>query len=69
MLLEGTSLRSVERLTGVNRNTLMSLVVSIGTKCKKFFESAVRRVQVEDIEADEIWGFVGCKERTREHRG
>ncbi len=69
MLLEGTSIRSVERLTGVNRNTLMSLVVTVGSRCKQFLQDTVRRVEVQDIEADEIWGFVGCKERTRERRG
>jgi transposase-like protein/IS1 family transposase len=69
MLLEGTSIRSVERLTGVNRNTLISLVVTVGKRAKQFLETSVRGVQVNDVQADEIWGFIGCKEKTREMTG
>jgi transposase-like protein/IS1 family transposase len=69
MLLEGTSIRSVERLTGVNRNTIMGLSVLIGERCKRFFEDTARRLPVEDVQADEIWGFVGCKEKTRQRKG
>ena len=66
MLLEGTSIRSVERLTGVNRNTLMSTLVDAGERCQRFLEQKVCGVSVEDVQADEIWAFVGCKEKTRE---
>jgi transposase-like protein/IS1 family transposase len=69
MLLEGTSIRSTERLTGVNRNTIMSLVVTVGSRCKKFFEVAVQNVPVNDVQCDEIWGFVAMKEKTRIRRG
>jgi IS1 family transposase len=65
MILEGISIRSTERLTGVNRNTIMSLVVTIGFRAKKFLEATVKNVPVDDVQADEIWGFVGMKEKTR----
>lgn len=69
MLLEGTSIRATERLTGVNRNTIMSLLVTIGSRCKRFLENRVKDVEVSDVQADEIWGFVGMKEKTRIRRG
>lgn len=65
MILEGSSIRSIERLTGVNRNTIMSLIVTIGFRAKKFLAATVKDVPVADVQADEIWGFVGMKEKTR----
>jgi hypothetical protein len=64
MLLEGTSVRSVERLSGVNRNTIMSLVVTIGSQ--DFLWSQIQDVAVADVQADEIWSYVEMKERTRQ---
>lgn len=66
MLLEGMSIRSVERLTGVNRNTVMSLLVLVGKRCQRFLDVTVNGLSVDDVQADEIWAFVGCKEKTRE---
>jgi IS1 family transposase len=68
MLLEGNSIRSVERLTGINRDTIIDAMVDAGKKCKRFLESAIHHVPVSDIQADEIWGFVGCKEKVRQAR-
>jgi len=69
MLLEGNSIRSVERLTEVHRDTIISAMVEAGAKCERFLEERVQSINVVDVEADEIWGFVGCKERTRLYRG
>src|SRR5580698_1363733 len=66
MLLEGNSIRSVERLTGVHRDTIIDAMVEAGKKCKRFLESAIHHVPVNDVQADEIWGFVGCKEKVRQ---
>jgi IS1 family transposase len=66
LLLEGTSVRSVERLTGTHRDTIISALVVAGNHCKRFLETVVHRTQVNDVQADEIWAFVGCKEKTRE---
>lgn len=65
MILEGVSIRSAERLTGVHRDTIISLLVDAGRACERFLDERVRNVPVDDVEADEIWGFVGCKEKTR----
>src|SRR5690349_17382447 len=64
LLLEGTSIRSVERLTGTHRDTIMSTLVETGEQCQRFLEETVRDVPVEDVRADEVWAFVGCKEKT-----
>jgi transposase-like protein/IS1 family transposase len=69
MLLEGNSLRSTERLTSVRRETIIGKFVEAGSKCQLFLERTVQNVPVQDIQADEIWGFVFCKEKTRERSG
>ncbi len=69
MLVEGNSIRSVERITGTNRNTIVDLVTFVGERCGWFLEDAIRKVPVEEVQADEIWGFVGCKKKTAEKKG
>lgn len=68
MLLEGTSIRSTERLTATHRDTIMGAMVAAGEKCQRFLEQTIRGVPVDDVQADEIWGFVVCKQRTKERR-
>jgi transposase-like protein/IS1 family transposase len=65
LLVEGMSIRSVERITGTNRNTIMRLLESVGSGCERFLENHVRAVPVKDVQCDEMWGFVGCKEKRR----
>ena len=62
-LTEGVSIRAAERLTGVHRDTIMRLGVRIGEGCAKLHGSLMRDLQVNRIELDEIWGFVGKKQR------
>ncbi len=63
MLVEGMSVRSVERLTGVHRDTILKLLVIAGERCERLLEERIRQIAVADVQCDEIWGFVGCKER------
>ncbi|QEL17517.1 hypothetical protein [Limnoglobus roseus] len=44
-------------------------MVEVGRKCEAFLTRTVRHVPVNDVQADEIWGFVGCKERTKQRNG
>lgn len=69
MLVEGSSIRSIERLTGVNRNTIMSLLVLAGEKCERVMNAYLRKVHVQDVQADEIWNFVKMKEKTKVRKG
>jgi transposase-like protein/IS1 family transposase len=62
LLLEGNSIRSTERITELDRNTLMSLLVKAGDRCHTLLTERIVNVPVQDVEVDEIWGFVGKKE-------
>jgi transposase-like protein/IS1 family transposase len=65
LLLEGTSIRSLERQLNINRNTIMWAIVEAGTKCQAFMAKTVQNVECRDVQCDEIWGFVAMKEKTR----
>jgi Transposase and inactivated derivatives len=64
MLLEGMSIRAVERMTKMNRDTICDLVLLAGENCDRFLCDRVKGIKAEAIELDEIWGFVGCKQKT-----
>lgn len=63
MLCEGSSIRAIERITGVNRNTIMSLGVRVGNACAKIMDERLRGLKCQQIEVDEIWGFIGAKRK------
>ena len=63
LLVEGVSVRSIERLTGVHRDTILKLLVLVGHRCERLMEDRIKQIPVEDVQCDEIWGFVGCKEK------
>jgi len=65
MLVEGNSVRSTERITGVHRDTILSLLETVGKKCIWIQETLVRNVQVGFVEADEIWSHVAMKDKTK----
>lgn len=62
LLIEGNSIRSTERLTGLDRNTIMKLLVLASEKCEKLMGRVIVNVPVKDVQADEIWGYVYKKE-------
>src|SRR5438094_3254472 len=63
LLVEGVSVRSIERLTRVHRDTILRVLVLAGERCERLFEDRVRQVPVKDIQCDELWGFSYCKEK------
>ncbi len=65
LLLEGNSIRSTERITGIDQNTIMSLLVKAGERCQRIMDEKLVNLDVRDVEADEIWGYVGKKEGHR----
>ena len=69
LLLEGNSIRSVERITRLHRDTILSLLETIGRRAKRYWATKMQNLPATDVEADEIWGFIGCKERTRQRKG
>lgn len=69
MLLEGMSIRATQRLTGVDRNTLCDLILVVGENCQRLLDATVKDVPVDDVQVDELWSFIGMKEKTRIARG
>lgn len=63
LLVEGCSISMIERVTGIHHTTILSLLVLVGEKCERFLEDHVRAVPVSEVQCDELWGFVGCKEK------
>ncbi len=61
-LVEGASIRSVERMTGVHRDTIMRLTVRVGNACEAMLDRKMRDLPCRRIEVDEIWSFVGKKQ-------
>ncbi len=59
LLLEGNSVSSVERITGVHHGTILKLLVLAGEKCERIMATKIRNVDARDIEMDELWSFIG----------
>src|SRR5579863_135725 len=62
-MVEGNSIRSVERMTGVHRDTIMRLVVRVGQNCERMLDEKLRGLNCKLVQADEIWTYVGKKEK------
>jgi IS1 family transposase len=62
-LSEGVSIRSIERMTNVHRDTIMRLGVRVGEACAGIMDAKMRNLDSRFIEVDEIWGFCGKKNK------
>lgn len=62
-LVEGNSIRSTSRMTGVHKTTITRLLNEVGNQCASMLDAKMRNLHCEAIEADEVWTFVGKKER------
>jgi IS1 family transposase len=62
-LAEGLSIRSVERMTGIHRDTIMRLGVRVGQGCTTILDEMMHDIRADYFELDELWGFVGKKQR------
>src|SRR5262245_9494390 len=63
MLCEGNSMRSVSRLADVSINTVSKLLVDAGVICAAFHDENVRGLKSKRVQCDEIWAFVGAKQK------
>jgi IS1 family transposase/transposase-like protein len=63
LLLEGNSVSSVVRLTDVHQKTILKVLTLAGEKCERIMADKIRNVQVRDVECDELWSFIGKKEK------
>jgi IS1 family transposase len=62
-LIEGNSIRSTVRLTGVNKKTVMRLLVETGEQAKEILDIQLVGIQSRFVQVDEIWTYVGKKQR------
>jgi IS1 family transposase len=65
LLLEGCSVRSAERLTGLHRDAILRLLVEAGKRCDRLMAERVQNVPAKDVAADECWSFVQMKEKNK----
>ena len=69
LLCEGSSIRAIERITGIHRDTVMRLGVRIGDACAKIQDEKMRGLNCKNVEVDEIWGFIGAKRKNADATG
>lgn len=62
-LCEGCSIRSTARMCGVSRNTVTKLLIDLGTACSAHQDMVMKNLPCRRLQVDEIWSFVGCKEK------
>jgi IS1 family transposase len=63
MLCEGSSMRSISRITGVSINTVTKLLVDAGLACAAFHDASVRGIKAQRVQCDEIWSFSYAKQK------
>jgi IS1 family transposase len=63
-LVEGNSIRSIERMTGIHRDTIMRLAVKVGEGCDSLMDEMMRGLTCQKLQLDEIWAYVGMKQKT-----
>jgi len=63
LLLEGNSIRSTERITGLDQNTIMTLLVKAGERARNLMQAKMKNISPRYLECDEIWAYVGKKNR------
>jgi IS1 family transposase len=62
-LVEGCSIRSTVRMTGVAKNTIVKLLADLGTACQQYHDENVKDLGTKRIQLDEIWSFCHSKEK------
>jgi IS1 family transposase len=65
-LTEGMSIRSIERITGIHRDTIMRLGARVGRGCAELHDRMMVGLRVNRLELDELWSYVGRKRRQHE---
>ena len=62
LLLEGSSIRSAERITGTHRDTICRLIVRFGDACAAFMDARMRNLELSHLQFDEQWTYVAKKQ-------
>lgn len=71
LLCEGSSINATARVTGVSKVTILKLLADVGRVCLDFQRATLVNLPCQRLQCDEIWSFVGCKERNvpRDEKG
>ena len=62
LLCEGNAVRSIERIVDVDKKTILKLLVQVGEGCERMLSETIQAVPVQDVQADELWTFIGAKQ-------
>lgn len=62
-LVDGVSIRATVRITGVSKNTIAKLLLNLGAACSAYQANAFQNLTCKRLQLDEIWSFVGAKEK------
>ena len=54
-LTEGCSIRSIVRMTGVHKKTIMKLLIEVGSRCQRMMDETMRGLRFDAVECDESW--------------
>jgi hypothetical protein len=62
-LVEGSSIRSTERMSDIHRDTICRLLVQVGQGCAELMDHDMRELPCRRVQVDEIWAYVQKKQR------
>lgn len=62
-VVEGCSIRSISRMTGCSKNTIVKLLVDLGSACSAYMDKTLVNLKCQKIQCDEIWSFIAAKQR------
>ncbi len=66
-LIEGNSILSTSRITGIAKNSIVKLLADAGDACSSYMHEKLVNLPCKLLQMDEIWSFVGCKEAQKEN--
>jgi len=62
-LVEGNSIRATARMVGIEHKTVLRILLRVGDRCEQILDERMRKLPCRIVQADEIWTFVGKKEK------
>jgi len=63
MLVEGIGIRAISRLTSLHQQTVLNVLELAGGRCAALLDKKIVGLALESVQVDEVWSFVGCKQR------
>jgi len=54
---------------GLDKNTILRLMVQAGEQCDRFLTRVVDNLPFQNLQVDEQWGYIGMKEKTAFAKG